>query len=169
MFCEIFRIRPQRVFPSVLKSVTLKQHNLLDQSQPLTFIEHLLIPGSWFGLKLYALQRVCHFQNCPWTGRISGWVIGFARCLNNSGALRTLNTILCPRSWHHIPDLSPLFSVWVTRSGSEDGRIFWTESNDVLSSAEHSCSVLMPQHSAAEKYFGHHVRVCSCGLVSRSL
>lgn len=54
-------------------------------NQSLTFIEHLLIPRSWFGLKLYSIQRVCHFQNFPSTGRISGWVTGFQGCLNSSG------------------------------------------------------------------------------------
>lgn len=54
-------------------------------NQSLTFIEHLLIPGSWFGLKLYATPRVCHFQNCPSRGIISGWVRAFYRSLKNSG------------------------------------------------------------------------------------
>jgi hypothetical protein len=36
----------------------------------LAFIEHLLIPGPWFDLKLWTTKRVHHFQNCAPTNTV---------------------------------------------------------------------------------------------------
>lgn len=72
-------------------------------NQSLIFIEHLLIPRSWFGLRSYSIPRVCHVQNFPSTGIISGWVAGFHGCLNSPETThntehRFLPSSLYPRS-----------------------------------------------------------------------
>lgn len=110
-------------------------------NESLTFIEHLLISGSWFGLKLYAFQRECHFQNCPSKGIIWGWVTGCQRCLNNSGISHNSEHNSLPSELALYPRCLSLICPC-----RHQGAALWaavsavTDKDDVFLSVEHSCS-----------------------------
>lgn len=87
LFCQIFRTWPSHVSPSVMKSVTRKQHNLFDQSVADIY---------WAPTNPWVLvwpEIVCYSKcvslfKLPPTCVISGWATGFHRCLNTSGTTR---------------------------------------------------------------------------------
>lgn len=124
----------------MLKPVTLKQHKL-QINQSLTFIEHLLILGSWFVPKIVCCSECVTFKISHHTGIISGQATGFHGCPNNTEFTHNSEHKSLPSDLALYP--RPLSLIFPRRHQEAALRATipaMTENNDVCLSAEHSCS-----------------------------